>query len=92
MLKRKSGKEINPDTYIYCVSTFKLVEHNADVDKEYIYIRVAIENKRVFFINIWADGQYGLCQFSTYDTFRTTFDDTITVYECEVDNIDVDYH
>ena len=42
MLKRKDGKEINPDTFIYSVSTFKLVKHNADMDEEYIYIRVAI--------------------------------------------------
>lgn len=92
MLKRQNGKKINPDTCIYTLLTFKLVKHNADMDEEYIYIRVAIENRRAFFINIWEDGQYGLCQFATYDTFRTTFDNTFTAYECEVDNIDVEYH
>lgn len=92
MLKRQNGKKINPDTCIYSVSTFKLVKHNADMDKEYIYIRVAIENRRAFFINICEDGQYGFCQFATYQTFRTAFNDTCTAYECEVDNIDVEYH
>lgn len=92
MLKRKDGKKINPETCVYCVPTFKLVGKNADTDEEYIYIRVAIENERVFFISIWEDGQYGFCQFATHETFRTAFDDTCTVYECEVDNIDVDYH
>lgn len=38
------------------------------------------------------NGQYGFCQFATYQTFRTAFNDTCTAYECEVDNIDVEYH
>lgn len=92
MLKRQNGKKINPDTCIYTLSTFKLVEHNADTDEECIYIRVTIANERVFFISICEDGEYGFCQFATYQTFRTAFNDTCTAYECEVDNIDVEYH
>ena len=38
MLKRKDGKEINPDTFIYTVSTFKLVKYNADMDAPVILV------------------------------------------------------
>lgn len=92
MLKRKDGKEINPDTFIYSVSTFKLVKHNADMDEEYIYIRVAIENGRVFFIRINSNGQYCAYSIFTTATFRMQWDETFTAYECDIDNIDVEYH
>lgn len=92
MLKRKDGKEINPDTFIYTVPAFRLVKHNADMDEEYIYIRVAIENSRVFFIRINSNGQYCAYNVFTPATFRMQWDETFTAYECEVDNIDIEYH
>lgn len=92
MLKRKDGNEINPDTFIYSVQTFKLVKHNADMDEEYIYIRVAIENGRVFFIRIDSNGQYCVYNMSTNMTFRMQWDETFTAYECDIDNIDIEYH
>lgn len=92
MLKRNSGKEICPDTFIYSVPVFRLVKHNDFIDEEYIYIRVAVENRVAYFLTIEKDGQYGTHQFRTDQTFLTTWSNTYTVYECEVDNIDVEYH
>lgn len=92
MLKRKSGKEICPDTCIYTVPVFRLEKHNEFTDEEYIYIRVAVENRVAYFLTIDKNGQYGTHQFLTDKTFCTTWANTYTAYECEVDNIDVEYH
>lgn len=93
MLKRKDGKEIKPDTFIYSVPAFRLVKHNNDgTDKEYIFVRVAIENRQVFFMMINSNGQYCAYNMFTNATFHMQWDETFTAYECEVDNIDVEYH
>lgn len=92
MLKRNSGKEICPDTFIYFVPVFRLVKHWEFIDEEYIYIRVAVENGVAIFLTIDKNGQYGSHQFLTNKTFRMTWANTYTAYECEVDNIDVEYH
>lgn len=93
MLKRKDGKEINPDTFIYTVPAFRLVKHDNDgSDREYIFVRIAIENRQVFFMMINSNGQYCAYNMFTKTTFRMQWNESFTVYECEVDNIDVEYH
>lgn len=92
MLKRKDGKEIKPDTFIYSVPAFRLVEHIDGMDEEYIFIRVAIADHKVFFIMISNNGQHSSYPISTNATFSTQWGNHYTVYECEVDNIDVEYH
>ena len=93
MLKHKGGKEINPNTFIYTVPAFRLVKHyNDGIDKEYIFVRIAIENRQVFFIMINSNGQYCTYNMFTKTTFHMQWDETFTAYECEVDNIDVEYH
>lgn len=93
MLKHKDGKEINPNTFIYTVPAFRLVKHDNDgIDKEYIFVRIAIENRQVFFMMINSNGQYCAYNMFTKTTFHMQWDETFTAYECEVDNIDVEYH
>lgn len=89
MLKRKDGKEINPDTFIYTVPVFRLV-HSAD--EEFIFIRTAVENGLAIFMYIDKNGQYTSYQLRTNKTFRTEWSNSYTAYECTVDNIDVEYH
>lgn len=93
MLKRKDGKEINPDTFIYTVPAFRLVKHDNDgIDREYIFVRIAIENRQVFFMMINSNGQYCAYNMFTKTTFCMQWNESFTAYECEVDNIDVEYH
>lgn len=93
MLKRKDGKEINPDTFIYTVPAFRLVKHDNDgIDREYIFVRIAIENRQVFFMMINNNGQYCAYNMFTKTTFRMQWNEPFTAYECAVDNIDVEYH
>ena len=93
MLKCKDGKEINPDTFIYTVPAFRLVKHDNDgIDREYIFVRIAIENRQVFFMMINSNGQYCAYNMFTKTTFRMQWNESFTAYECEVDNIDVEYH
>ena len=92
MLKRKDGKEIKPDTFIYSVPAFRLVEHDNGIDEEYIFIRVAIADQKVFFIMISNNGQYSSYPMPTNATFSTQWGSPYTAYECEVDNIDIEYH
>ena len=92
MLKRKDGKEIKPDTFIYSVPAFRLVEHNDGINEEYLFIRVAIADQKVFFIMISNDGQHSSYPIFTNATFSTQWGNHYTAYECEVDNIDVEYH
>lgn len=91
MLKRKDGKSIIPDTFVYSVPVFKLVR-NDNLDEEYIYIRVLCENQRVFFMVIDSDGKHCFHNFSTNDTFYAKWRNNYTAYECEIDNIDIEYH
>ena len=93
MLKRKDGKEINPDTFIYTVPAFRLVKHDNDgIDREYIFVRIAIENRQVFFMMINSNGQYCAYNMFTKTTVRMQWNESFTAYECAVDNIDVEYH
>lgn len=91
MLKRNDGKSIGLDTYVYSVPVFKLVS-NTNPDEEYIYIRVICENRRVFFMVVDNKGKHCFHNLSTNDTFVTQWGYNYTAYECEVDNIDIEYH
>lgn len=88
MFKCKNGREMNPDTFIYSVSSFRLVH----IDEEYIFIRVAVVNQQAFFIMINKHGQCCSYPIPTKATFHTQWGSPYAVYECEVDNIDVEYH
>lgn len=91
MLKRKDGKKITPDTFVYSVPVFRLTR-NDSIDEEYIYIRAMCENQHALFMIIDESGQYRFHKFSTDDTFYTSWGQTCTAYECEIDNMDVEYH
>lgn len=88
MFKCKNGREINPDTFIYSVSSFRLVH----IDEEYIFIRVAVVDQQAFFIMIDKHGRCCSYPIPTKATFHTQWGSPYAVYECEVDNIDVEYH
>lgn len=92
MLKRKNNNEINPDTFIYSVPVFRVVKNTDGIDKVAIYIRVTVENQLAFFIMIDKNGQYYPQKFSTDTTFRRQWGNTYTVYECAINNIDVEYY
>ncbi len=91
MIKRTNGKSITPDTFIYSVPAFKLVNNN-NTDEEYIYIRVLCENQRVFFMVIDSNGKHCFHHFSMDDVFYTQWGNNYTAYKCVIDNIDIEYH
>lgn len=67
MFKCKNGREMNPDTFIYSVSSFRLVH----IDEEYIFIRVAVVDQQAFFIMISKNGQCCSYPIPTKATFHT---------------------
>ena len=80
MLKCKNyNQELHPDTVLYEMKSFRVVEHCSG--EECIYIRVSIDDKNASYIIIGNSGKYSLDTISTSDTIGSHLGYDCSVYK-----------